>query len=330
MKIIIGIVRVLFMLCLIVVGAYTADTPVYGASVSFGIALLIVISEYLYARHLATIFPSVLLGVLAGSVAAFILVRAAYTIPEVAEKLPIEEKDAFLLAVCVCCYVAITCILRTKDDIRLIIPYIEFSKQLRGPRPLLLDTSVIIDGRIADICETGIVESPLVIPKFVLRELQDIADSRDRTKRNRGRRGMDMLHRIQRNKNVEVTKSDAALPDIDAVDAKLVELAKRISGRLVTTDFNLNKIAQLHDVPVLNVNDLANAMKPVVLPGEVMNLELIKPGEEPGQAVGYLDDGTMVVVDGARDRIGQDVGISVTSVIQTSAGRMVFGKVEEG
>ncbi len=137
-----------------------------------------------------------------------------------------------------------------------------------------------------------------------------------------------MLHRIQRNKNVEVTINDTALPDIGEVDAKLVELAKRMGGRLVTTDFNLNKIAQLHDVPVLNVNDLANALKPVVLPGEVMNLELIKPGEEAGQAVGYLDDGTMVVVDGARDRIGQEVGIAVTSVIQTSAGRMVFGKLE--
>ena len=215
-----------------------------------------------------------------------------------------------------------------KDDIRLVIPYIEFSRQLRGPKPLLLDTSIIIDGRIADICETGIIESPIVIPKFVLQELQNIADSQDRTKRNRGRRGMDMLHRIQRNKNVEVTISDAALSDISEVDAKLVELTKRMGGRLVTTDFNLNKIAQLHDVPVLNVNDLANSLKPVVLPGEVVNLELIKSGEEPGQAVGYLDDGTMVVVDGARDKVGKEVGIEVTSVIQTSAGRMVFGKLE--
>lgn len=329
MKVAIGIIRILFMLFLTAAGAYAVPgNRLYGASVSFGIALVIVLLEYGYVRCLATVFPSVILGMLVGLVAALVLVKTAYMLAEVVGRLPFSERDAFALTACVCCYLAVTCILRTKDDIRVVIPYVEFSRQLKGPRPLLLDTSIIIDGRIADICETGIVDSPVLIPKFVLQELQDISDSADRMKRNRGRRGMDMLHRLQRSEDVEITIHDAPVEGVEGVDAKLVALAKTMGGRIVTTDFNLNKIAQLHDVPVLNVNDLANALKPMVLPGEVMELKLIKPGEEPGQAVGYLDDGTMVVVDEARERIGHDVEIAVTSVIQTSAGRMVFGKLE--
>ncbi len=328
MKVIIGIIRVLFIIGLTGAGAYAVPgSRLYGTIAAFAVAVVIVLLEYGYARQIAAAFPSVVLGILAGFVAASLLVKAVYMLPGVAGRLPMGERDAFFITACVLCYVAVVCILRTKDDIRIEVPYIEFSKQLRGQRPLLLDTSIIIDGRIADICETGIIESPVIIPKFVLQELQNISDSADRMKRNRGRRGLDMLQRLQRIKNVEVSIHDAVLPEIKEVDAKLVALAGKLDGRIVTTDFNLNKIAQLHDVPVLNVNDLANAMKPVFLPGEILDLELIKPGEEPGQAVGYLDDGTMVVVDAARDKIGKKVPVNVTSAIQTSAGRMIFGKL---
>lgn len=191
---------------------------------------------------------------------------------------------------------------------------------------LILDTSVIIDGRVADICETGFLGGPIVIPQFVLHELQQIADSADSIKRNRGRRGLDILQRIQKKANVEVQISALDFPDIREVDHKLIELARRIEGKIVTNDFNLNKVAQLRGVTVLNINELANALKPVVLPGESMRVYILKEGKEYNQGVAYLDDGTMVVVDNARRLIGKNIDISVTSVLQTTAGKMIFGR----
>ena len=231
----------------------------------------------------------------------------------------------------VCCYLAISFIMQTKDDIRFVIPYVEFTRQSRGMRPLILDTSVIIDGRIADICETRIIDSQLLIPRFVLQELQTIADSSDKLKRNRGRRGLDMLNKLQTNDKVEIKISDARLPPSEEsgdVDQKLVALGKKIDGRVVTNDYNLNKIAQLRGVEVININDLANALKPVVMPGESITVKVIKPGEEVGQGVGYLEDGTMVVAENSRDKINEDVPLIVTSVLQTTAGRMIFGRPE--
>ncbi len=228
-----------------------------------------------------------------------------------------------------CCYFAISFIIQTKDDVRFVIPYVEFAKQTKGNRPMLLDTSVIIDGRIADICETRIVESALIVPRFVLKELQLIADSGDKLKRNRGRRGLDVLNRMQLNEKIDIQIMDVTLDREDAkksVDEMLVELAVKMTGRIVTNDYNLNKIAQLRGITVINVNDLASAMRPVFLPGERLEVRVIRPGDEPGQGVGYLEDGTMVVVEGARDSIGETVAISVTSAIQTSAGRMIFGR----
>jgi uncharacterized protein YacL len=236
-----------------------------------------------------------------------------------------------LLVGVICCYLSISFILQTKDDIRFVIPYVEFAKQSRGTRPLLLDTSVIIDGRIADIADTRIIDSPLIIPRFVLQELQTIADSSDKLKRNRGRRGLDMLNKLQTNDKIEIKISDARLPSVEEagdVDQKLVELAKKIDGRVVTNDYNLNKIAQLRGVDVININDLANAMKPVLMPGEALTVKIIKPGEEAGQGVGYLEDGTMVVAENSREKINQEVTLTVTSVLQTSAGRMIFGRSE--
>jgi uncharacterized protein YacL len=192
----------------------------------------------------------------------------------------------------------------------------------------VLDTSVIIDGRIADIAEAGFIDGNMVIPEFVLRELQAVADSTDSSKRQRGRRGLDMLQRMQSNKNLQVQIVSDDFPAIREVDLKLLELAKKLQAKVVTNDFNLNKVAHLHHVEVLNINDLANALKPVVLPGEKMTVLILKEGKELNQGVGYLDDGTMVVVDHARKLIGKSVEISVTSVLQTASGKMIFGKTE--
>jgi len=188
----------------------------------------------------------------------------------------------------------------------------------------ILDTSVIIDGRIADICETGFLEGTLVAPQFVLRELQQVADSTDSMKRNRGRRGLDILQKIQKMGNVHVQIVETDFPEVREVDLKLIELARKMSGKIVTTDFNLNKVAQLRGVSVLNINELANSLKPVVLPGEVMRVFILKEGKEPGQGVGYLDDGTMVVVDQGKKALGRTIEVSVTSVLQTTAGKMIF------
>jgi uncharacterized protein YacL len=193
----------------------------------------------------------------------------------------------------------------------------------------ILDTSVIIDGRIADICETGFVDGVLIIPQFVLRELQLIADSSDSLKRNRGRRGLDILQRMQKMTTIHVQIVEDDFPAVREVDMKLIELARLYEGKIVTNDFNLNKVAQLQGLPVLNVNELANALKPIVLPGETMRVFILKEGKEYNQGVAYLDDGTMVVVDNAKKMISKTNDIAVTSVLQTTAGKMIFGKYDD-
>jgi uncharacterized protein YacL len=210
----------------------------------------------------------------------------------------------------------------------------KFASLFRDARPQkrykILDTSVIIDGRIADIVETGFIDGTLVVPQFVLKELQFVADSSDPMKRNRGRRGLDILHRIQKMAGVEVIVSDLDFPQVKEVDLKLIEVGRSLLGKIITNDFNLNKVAQLRGVEVLNINELANSLKPVVLPGETMTVFILKEGKEYNQGVAYLDDGTMVVVDNARSRIGKNLDIVVTSVLQTTAGRMIFGRLADG
>ena len=193
----------------------------------------------------------------------------------------------------------------------------------------ILDTSVIIDGRVADITETGFIEGPLLIPQFILGELQHIADSSDPVKRTRGKRGLEVLHHIQKQVNVDVRIVDRDFPAVKEVDAKLIELAKEIHGKIITNDSNLNKVAELQGISVLNINELANAIKPVVLPGEDMNVKILKEGKEMGQGVAYLDDGTMIVVDSGRRYMGKTIDVIVTSVLQTPAGRMIFARLKE-
>jgi uncharacterized protein YacL len=218
-----------------------------------------------------------------------------------------------------------------REDVSSFLTLFQASKSNENERPLyeehkILDTSVIIDGRIADICKTGFIEGTLVIPQFVLEELQHIADSSDLLKRNRGRRGLDILNKIQKELEVKVMIYEGDFEEINEVDSKLVRLAKVLHGKVITNDFNLNKVCELQGVSVLNINDLANAVKPVVLPGEEILVQVIKDGKEHGQGVAYLDDGTMIVVEGGREFIGHTMEVMVTSVLQTSAGRMIFAK----
>jgi uncharacterized protein YacL len=236
----------------------------------------------------------------------------------------------WIMGICIC-YLVISIVMRTKDDVRFVVPYVEFAKQTKGTRPLVLDTSVIIDGRIEDLYQSKLFDAPLIVPRFVLNELQLIADSADKLKRNRGRRGLDILRRMQSSSTIDVEIDDTVLSEVEevkGVDQKLLVFAKHCNGRLATTDYNLSKVAQVREVDVVNVNDLANTLKAIALPGEVMEVKILKPGEEAEQGIGYLADGTMVVVEGARNKIGRELVISITSSLQTSAGKMIFGKFE--
>lgn len=278
-------------------------------------------------RKRLDLISAVYFGVLVG---LFLTYAISLALTPMLHDSPYREKIHLVLGMIVC-YSCISLLLQTKDDFRFIIPYVEFSKEVKGLKPYILDTSVVIDGRIADLVETSILDNPLIMPRFVLAELQSIADSGDKMRRSRGRRGLDILQRLRNSENVELKMYDREHPDMadQPVDMKLVLLAKALEGKVVTGDYNLNKVARLHNVPVVNLNDVANSLKPVFLPGEKVEVKVVRPGEEPGQGVGYLDDGTMIVIEAGRDHVGQMVQLTVTSVLQTSAGRMIFGRFEQ-
>jgi len=230
-------------------------------------------------------------------------------------------------------YLGISTVLQTQDDFRLVIPYVEFAKQLRGPRPMLLDSSALIDGRLADMAATGFMQAPLVIPRFVVGELQTLADSADPLKRAKGRRGLDVVTRLQRSPRLDVSLDESNVPGGAAgkgVDQMLVELARSTSGVVVTTDHALGRVASIHSVPVLNLHDLANAMKSSLVPGESVAVRLIRVGEQQGQGAGYLPDGTMIVAEDGAAAVGQTVMLGVLSSLQTAAGRMIFARLAEG
>ena len=284
---------------------------------------------------ISSVYFGLLLGLLVGylfSLALDPIVSSLYVNPDDGRVRQMQTLWRFAVTT-VCCYIAISTLLQTRDDFRFVIPYVEFSRQIKGSKPLVLDTSVIIDGRIADLCDTRIVESKLIVPRFVLQELQGIADSSDKLKRNRGRRGLDILKRLQSNTKVELLMHDGNAGETRGgekirVDERLVLFTKGVGGRVVTNDFNLNKIAQLQGVDVINLNEIANSLKTVALPGEYLQVKIVKAGDQIGQGVGYLDDGTMIVVENGRNSIGSETSILVTSVLQTPAGRMIFGRPE--
>ena len=345
------VLRALFVLLMAAVGSFYLSHSVAGGSgapwiarlampAALGVAVLFIAIDVLAPRRKLAIFAGSFFGLIVGIAIAYalsflvaLLVDNYYSPGSKATPADIAaEKNEIKTFVdmtigLVSCYLAISFILQTKDDFRFIIPYVEFSKQTKGARPMLLDTSVLIDGRIADIAETGLIESQLVVPQFVLDELHAVADSADRLKRTRGRRGLDILSRMRESKKADVLLYESAAHEDGGVDHQLVHLARSLNARVMTNDYNLNKVAQLTGVDVININDLGAALRPVVVPGEKMRVQVVKPGEEAGQGVGYLEDGTMVVIEQARQFINEEVDFVVTRALQTSAGRMIFGRM---
>jgi len=226
------------------------------------------------------------------------------------------------------CYLGVSIVLQTQDEFRLVIPYVEFSKQMRGPRPLLLDTSALIDARFTEVGETGLLQAPVVIPGFVITELQALADSQDRLKRGKGRRGLDVVTRLQRSGRLDVVIDDSTVPG-KSVDQMLVEMARRDQAIVVTCDLALARVCAIQQVSVVNLHDLANAMRTSVLAGETITLRIVRSGEQPGQGVGFLDDGTMVVAENGGQYVGETRALVVTGALQTSAGRLVFARIPE-
>jgi uncharacterized protein YacL len=306
----------------------TADLQhlLLGAAIGVGVGGAIIWAEYALSRIPVSLTVGGAVGLIAGSVVAGILVQTMGMMDASSSVVAQMGGLVFLLALS---YFGLVIGVRVgKEGWIEMIP--SPKAQSDSDTTLkLLDTSVIIDGRIADLCETGFIEGTLIVPQFILLELQHISDSSDGLKRARGRRGLDVLNAIQKMSNIRVTITEEDFPNVKEVDSKLVELAKKIDAKIFTNDLNLNKVAGIQGVKILNINELCNALKPVVLPGETIRVFVLKEGKEAGQGVAYLDDGTMVVVDHAKRWIGKNVDVMVTSVLQTSAGRMIFTRLKE-
>lgn len=315
-----------FIIGLITLGGYFHPpfrlSAIYGAAAAFGLGLIMMVLETRIRRAPFRVIWSAGLGLLVGILLGWLLgsiYQAVVESPEMATFTRI-----FFLVIMP--YIGL--LVGTRKSEWLDPAYWSglFKDKKTGRSTKILDTSVIIDGRIADLCDTGFVEGDLVIPQFVLKELQLVADSPDALKRQRGRRGLDVLGRLQKSAQVSVTISDLDFPDLRDVDSKLIECAKAMGAKIMTNDYNLNKVAHIQGLQVLNVNELTNALRPVALPGEAMSVFILKEGKEKDQGVAYLEDGTMVVVDNSRRMIGQTVNITVTSVLQTTVGKMIFGR----
>jgi len=320
-------IRIFFLLISTIVGYQVGaikEIAILGAISGFLIGLLIILLESSMHRISVRGLSSVVFGLVLGIIMAKLL-------SDILAILPLGVVTSSLLRVIltlIFAYLGAVMALRGKDEFSLIIPYVKFKRQDVREDMIILDTSAIIDGRVLDIYKTKFFDARLVVPRFVLRELQQIADSSDPIKRQRGRRGLEMLQSLQKDSTIDIKIHEEDMVNGEDVDAKLVKLAKIMESKIFTTDFNLNRIAALQGVKVLNINELANALKPVVFPGEVMEVRLLKEGKEYNQAVAYLDDGTMIVVEDGRRLIGQTIKVLVTSVLQTQAGRMIFAKME--
>ena len=301
------------------------------ATFAFG-AVVVFIDAAMPNKRLASVF-GIYLGIIAGLVGALAIGALLDLVARSWDLSKDPTWTAYLglakLAIGITmCYLAVSIVITTKDDFRLVIPYVEFAKQMRGVRPLLMDTSVLIDGRIVGLGQTGFLDAPLVVPQFVIEELQTLADSSDKLKRARGRRGLTMVSKLQANPFVDVSIDNADIPR-RSVDHMLLQLAADQNLRILTTDYNLNKVAQIHGVTVLNINDVANTLKSQAIPGESLVVEVVKHGEGPNQGVGYMPDGTMVVIEEAADHVGKTVTLIVTNSLQTAAGRMIFGTFKD-
>ena len=299
-------------------------TPWIGAAVGVFLGTLVLSLDIFFKQYTVRNILSVLIGIALG-----LLVHRLCMVVIGYVNLPEESlRQIGLASAIIFTYLGAITILRGQDEFTLMIPFVTLDTKGTSEELILLDTSVIIDGRITDICKTHFMSGKLILPRFVLKELQLISDSSDPLKRNRGRRGLDVLNKIKTNPNIQVKINEMDFPEFSTVDAKLVKMAQVLNAKVFTNDFNLNKVAELQGVKVLNINELANALKPIVMPGEMMQVKILKEGKEHDQGVAYLDDGTMVVVDNGRRRIGQTLNVSITSVLQTQAGRMIFARVE--
>jgi uncharacterized protein YacL len=328
------ILRCMFLLCAggvsAIINTSLSDTATTVPWIVFAgimtLAVAVVIGDIYAPKKKIDTISAIYFGVLIGVLLTYVLWIAVQPLLEQS----FNGRAIQLIIALLLCYICTSVLLQTKDDFRFLIPYVEFVREVKGFKPLVLDTSVVIDGRIADLVGTGVFDNQLIMPRFALSELQAIADSSDKLRRTRGRRGLDVLNRMRADDNVDLMIFDRELPELagQTVDLKLVLLAKHLEGKVVTGDFNLNKVAKLHNVPVINLNEISNSLRPVYLPDEIFRIKVIKAGEGPEQGVGYLDDGTMVVIEGARNRIGQDLDVRVTSTLQTNAGKMIFSKYE--
>jgi uncharacterized protein YacL len=313
--------RLLFLVGSMIIGYQTAN--LLGALVGVLAALVMILLEIGLRKVSVRGLSSSVFGLILGLIMAK-LVGDAFSLTA----LSLETLSSIRVTLTlVFCYLGMVMALRGKDEFNIIIPYVRLRGQGQSEELTIVDTSAIIDGRIVDIFKTRFLSGKIVVPKFVLLELQQIADSTDPLKRQRGRRGLEILNTVQKESGLDISVNDDDFPEITEVDSKLVRLAKLLEAKILTVDFNLNRVATIQGIKVLNINELANALKSLVFPGEVMSVKLIKEGKEHNQAVGYLDDGTMVVVEDARRLIGQEVKVSVTSVLQTQAGRMIFTKL---
>jgi uncharacterized protein YacL len=302
--------------------------PIVAFCVLFLVSQIVPLIDVLVVKKRIEIISSIYFGLVVGVLLVYLLVRV---LDPVLTGLMVDPYYIRIIEMILFLSVPYACtsfLLQTKDDFRFLIPYVEFSRDLKGNRPLVIDSSALIDGRIADLVETRIIDSQLVVPQFVLREVQEVADSADRMRRTRGRRGLEVLSKLQSSPHadVRVRENSGDDPQGLSVDQRLVEVAKRIGGRVVTNDFNHSKVAGVQGVEVINLNDVANALKPRYLPGERLRIRILKEGEAAGQGIGYLDDGTMVVCEQASHLLNQDIDIIVTSMLQSSAGRMIFGR----
>ncbi|MDD4909461.1 MAG: hypothetical protein PHR44_02085 [Candidatus Omnitrophica bacterium] len=318
--------RLLFFIIFTLIGYQTGDTSdaaLIGALIGAFAGAVIILSEIGMKRVSVRGLSSAVFGLILGLIMAK-LVGDVFSLTPISQPVLALIKVTLTL---VFCYLGMIMGLRGRDEFNIIIPYVRLRREDRSAEIVILDTSVIVDGRITDILKTKFLDGKLVIPRFVLKELQQIADSADSIKRQRGRRGLETLHKIQKESGMDINIHEDDFPEFPDVDSKLVKLAKVLEAKIMTVDYNLNRVAALQGIKVLNINELSGALKPVVFPGEVMNLKLIKEGKEHNQAIGYLDDGTMVVVEDSRHYIGREMKVVVTSVFQTQAGRMIFAKL---
>ncbi len=328
-----GFIRALFVLVSMILGFQLASSydgfggaaGLVGAGIGVGLAFIVILIEKGLGKLSLRGMSAAVFGLILALIVSRFITGAVDQIPDINPEIAAPLK---LVLVLILCYFGMIFSMRGRDEFNLIIPYVKFDRQDQKDALLILDTSVIIDGRILDIFHTRFIEGRFVIPRFVLKELQAIADSQDPLKRNRGRRGLDVLNKLKATQFNTVKIHEEDFPEVSSVDEKLVKLAKLLDGRVLTNDYNLNKLAEFQGVTILNINELANALRPVLLPGEVLEVRLMREGKEHNQAIGYLDDGTMVVVDNARKLMGNVARASVTSVLQTAAGRMIFAKLD--